>query len=46
MAMAIVYCNLSKNQGSGGTWLAQLVEPVTLALGVVGANPISGVEIT
>ena len=31
---------------SWGAWLAQLVEQVTLDLGVVGLSPILGVEIT
>ena len=42
----ITHCVLLvKNYHSGGTWLAQSVDCVTLDLWVVGSSPIWGVEI-
>ena len=35
-----------KNRQNRGTWLAQLVEHVTLDLRVVSSSPMVGVEIT
>ena len=43
-----ITCNsqFKSNLGAGGTWLARTVELVILDLGVMGSNPMLGVELT